>query len=101
MPYCLSLAFCSVFVFLILLNPRLFVQLFFDMHAPRQPHAVTLQLSVFFVCLVSFCVFGDVAFSEYYVPLRFPFCIDSALYVFLPDGAVLPCDHGLDLNQRM
>ena len=30
--------FCFVFVFLFLLNPRPFVQSFFDMHAPRQPH---------------------------------------------------------------
>ena len=28
------------------------------------------------------------------------FCMDSrnALYVFLPDGVFLPCDHGLDFD---
>ena len=33
--------FCFVFVFFISLKPWHFVQSFFDMHAPRQPHAVT------------------------------------------------------------
>ena len=36
-------------------------------------------------------------FSEYFVPLSFPFCMESTLYVFLPDGVFLPCDHGLDV----
>ena len=45
------------------LNPLPFVQSFFDMHAPRQPHAVNLTN----VCVfLSFCFFGDVAFSEYF-----------------------------------
>ena len=27
-----------------------------------------------------------------------PFCMESTLYVFLPDGVFLPCDHGLDFD---
>ena len=75
------------------------IQSFFDMQAPRQPHVF---LSFFF----SFCLFGDVAFSEFI----FIFCTIAAFslygeYVvrsFLPNGVSLPCDHGLDfLHQLM
>ena len=59
------------------------------MQVPRLPQVI------FF----SFCLFGDVAFSEYF------FCTISAffLYVeydvrsFLPNDVFLPCDHGLDV----
>ena len=44
---------------------------FFDMHAPRQPHAVTEQVFASF-----FRFFGDAAFPEYFfVPLPFSLCI--------------------------
>ena len=39
--YCLSQAFCFVFVFFLSLKSRPFVQSFFDMHAPRPTHIVT------------------------------------------------------------
>ena len=45
-------------------------------------------------------LFGDVAFSEYFLyHCRFSLCTESTLYqvcFFLPGGAFLPCDHGLD-----
>ena len=30
--------------------------------------------------------------------LPFHFCMESTLYVFLPDGVFLPCDHQLDFD---
>ena len=63
MSCCLSgvvtfVLFCFVFVILPSLEPRPFVQTFSDMHAPRQPHAVTQQLSAsFFVSVSSFFLF--------------------------------------------
>ena len=36
--------------------------------------------------------------AEYFVTLPFPLCMESTLYVFLPDGVFLPCDHGLNLD---
>ena len=33
--------FCFLFVFSLSLKPLLWVQSFFDMHAPRKPHAVS------------------------------------------------------------
>ena len=51
-----------------------------------------MSSSVLFV----FCFSGDVDFSEFYVPLPFPFWEESTLCVFLPDSGFLPCDHGLD-----
>ena len=64
-----------VFVFLISFKPRPFVQSFFGIHAPRQPHIVTKQLSriLFVLCLI-FCSFGTAAFSEY-------FCTGSSRFV--------------------
>ena len=50
--------FCFVFVFMISLKPRPFVQSFFDMHKSRQPHMFLPFFSFFF---------GDVAFSEYFL----------------------------------
>ena len=96
-----SLTFFLFFVFVFafdLSKPRFFVQLFFDVHAPRQPHAVvTKQLSVSSFVLF-LCFLGDVAFSEYYVPLPFFFLYGGYLVRFLPDGVFLLCDHGLDFD---
>ena len=53
--------------------------------------------TLFFVSLLSF---GDVALSEYHVPL--PFFMDSTWYVFLTGGVFScffpPCDHKLDFD---
>ena len=51
---------------------RSFVQSLFDIHAPRQPHAVTCQLSVsaFVFVYGIFRFFGHVAFSEYMYSLN-------------------------------
>ena len=51
---------------------------------------------VFSLVRFIFCFVGGVTFSKYFVPLPFPPCMESTLYIFLPDGVFLPCDHGLD-----
>ena len=45
-----------------------------------------------------FALFGDYSFPEYFEPSAFPFCMESTVYVFLPDGVFLLCDHGLDFG---
>ena len=54
----------------------------------------------FFLSFSSFCVFGDVAFSEYrYFLYHCRFLFVYGEYVvrsFLSNGVFLPCDHGLD-----
>ena len=55
-------------------KPRPFVQSFFDMQAPRQPHV-----------FLSFCFVGDVAFSEYFfvsLPFSLINSVESTSYVF-------------------
>ena len=52
--------------------------------------------------LISFCLFGDVAFSEL-------FCTFAAFSLYgeyvvrfpLPNGVFLPCDHGLDFLHQL
>ena len=58
---------------------------------------VSIATRFFFLRFFPFCLFGGVAFSEYF------FCIISAFlygeYVvrsFFPNGVFLPCDHGMD-----
>ena len=78
------------------MKPLPFVQSFFDIHAPRQPHAVILQLSLSsFVCFI---------FGSWEVALRV-FCANgvSPLYkkyfVLVHSGwCFQPCDHELDLD---
>ena len=73
---------------------------FFDMHAPRQPHAVsylTTLCVLFRFCFFLFCFFGDVAFSDCFCTITvFPLYGEHVVHFFLPDGVFLPCDHGLD-----
>ena len=64
--------FVSFSSFLLSLKPGPFVLSFFDMHTPRQPHAVTQRLSVSAFVLFICCFLEDAAFSEYFVPLSFP-----------------------------
>ena len=69
---------CFVFVFLLSLKPQPFVQSFFvDMNAPRQPHAVTLQLPASFSFLVLPFFVSEVFLCHY----RFLF-VESMSYVF-------------------
>ena len=74
-------------------KPRLFVQSFSDMHAPRQPQIIKKQLSgPFFCSLVFMCCWRHVAFSEYALynyRLVCP-CMECTSYVFspLPDDGV-------------
>ena len=74
------------------LKPRPFVQSFFDMQAPRQPHVFLLFL---------FCFFGVVAFFEYFrtnavFSLYGEYVVPTLVRFFLPDGVFLSCDHRLD-----
>ena len=63
----------------------------------------------FLFFLFCFCLFGDVAFSEYFfVPFPLSLCMESRSYVlsfrmvFKERSVFLPCDHGLDfLHQLM
>ena len=57
---------------------------------------ICLCLNLF---LFIFGFLGDVAFPEYYLPLPFPFCMESKSCVFFPSEWCFvfpPCDHGLD-----
>ena len=89
--------FCFVVVFMVSLKPRSFVQSSFDMQAPRYPH-----MFLSFLFFFSFCLCGDVAFSEYFVLFYFCTIYAFSLYgehvvrYFLPNGVYLLCDHGLD-----
>ena len=68
--------FCFVFVFMLSLKPRPFVQSFFDIC--RRPDSHTCSSFV----LLSFCLFGDVAFPEYFLyHFRFLFVMESTSYV--------------------
>ena len=80
--------FCFVsflsFVFLISLKPRPFVQSFFDMHAPRQSHAVTNCLRTFCFYLFLFFFFSSLEtslFPSIFVPLPFSLCMESTSYL--------------------
>ena len=74
-----------------------FVQSFFDMHAPRQPHAAS-YLKPFCVIFLFFSSSLEMSvFPSNFLPLQFPLCIALTSYVSpLPDGVFLPYDHGLD-----
>ena len=52
------------------------------------------------VCFSFFCLFGDVAFSVYFLyHFRFLFVVWTIEYVarsLLPNSVFLSCDHGLD-----
>ena len=59
----------------------------------RRYDSHTCYFSFFF----SFCLFGDVAFSNFFL-CRYRFLVlrDYVVRSFLPNGYFLPCDHGLD-----
>ena len=83
------------------LKPRPFVQSFFDMYGPRQPHAVTKQLSAsffVFVCFFFFVYLEMSLFLNIFVPVAFSLCIENKYMVCpppLPDDVFLPCDERL------
>ena len=86
MPYRRSLMVLGLFCFVS--KPRPFAQSFFDItHAPRQPHAITLQLFASFFVLVSFffflffCLFGDDAFSECFCTITFFSLLNGDYYI--------------------
>ena len=90
--------FCFVFVFMLSLKPRPFVQSSFDMQAST-PMATR----------VSFSFFGHVAFSEFFlfcIVFRFlcmDITIEDVVRSSLPNGVFLPInsDHGLDFLHQL
>ena len=49
-----------------------------------------------------FCFFRDVAFSECFCTITvFSLYGEYAVRFFLPDGAFLPCNHGLDFLDQL
>ena len=92
---CLKHLFRFLFVFLRSLKPRSFVRPFFDMYAPRQSHADTIQPSVSSFVSVSF--FENVSFSECFCTnYRFLLFGEYVVGFALPGGVFLPCDHRLE-----
>ena len=79
--------FCFVFVFMLSLKPRPFVQSSFGMQAPRKPH-------VFIFIFLEMSFFPSIFW--YYFRFLFVWTIEYVVRSFLPNGVFLPCDHGLD-----
>ena len=79
-------------------NTRYLCLHFFTHRAPgSQCPRHILSHRVLFCFISFFFVSREILFSQsimYHWP--FPLCMESTLYVFLPDGVFLPCDHGLD-----
>ena len=74
------------------LKPRPFIQSSFDdMQAPRSH-------TCFFLFFLFFCLFGDVAFSEYFctIPAFSLYGEYVVLRSFLANGVYLPREHELD-----
>ena len=81
-------SFCFVFVLMLSLKPRPFVQSFFDMQAPRYPQC---HVFLFYVSLL----FIYVVFSKYFLYIAvFSLYGEYVVSVSLPNGVFLPCDHG-------
>ena len=77
------------------LMPRPFVQSSFDVQASRSPH-------VFFLFLLLFI--WRCRFFRVLLFVSFPLSLCIGEYVvpsFLPNGAFLPCDHGLDVDTSL
>ena len=84
---------CFVFVFMLSLNPRPFVQSFL---VRRRPDSHTC----FF--LFSFSLFGDVASSYFFCAIAvFSLYGEYVVRFPIPDGVFLPCDHGLDFRHQL
>ena len=104
--------FCFVFVFILSLKPRPFVQSSFD---------ILLLLFVVVVCcccllllfltiicrrpnshtcffIFCFTVYSEMSFfpSIFCTIAAFSLCEEYVVRPFLPNGVFLPCDHGLD-----
>ena len=62
------------------------------------PMATRVSL-FFFSFFFSFCLFGDVAFSEYFIS-AFSLYGEYVVRSFLPNGGFLPCDHRLDFLHK-
>ena len=93
---------CFVFVFLLSLKPRLFVQLFFVLRYACAPTDTRTNLTtvcvLFSFCFLPFFVSLEISlFPSFFVPLL-PFFFLSVEYLrFLrPNDVFIPYDHGLD-----
>ena len=84
--------FCFVFVFL-----YAFVEAAALRSIVLRYAGAPIAARVFFLLFFPFCLFGDVAFPEYFLyHCRFLSMESTSCIFFLPDGVFLPCDHGLD-----
>ena len=102
MPFGIPYVFvCFVFVCFFSLNPRPLVQLFFDMHTPRQLRAISLQLSMSFIFSLEVSLFLIIMYhycavsffyGEYVV--RFPFDLFLSTS-FVSTGWILTSDSNM------
>ena len=94
------LSFSLVFVSMLSVKPRPFVQSFIDVHTPRHLHVVNQELSASFYC---FCFFlflflWRFAFSKYFCTIAvFSLYEEYVVRFSLPGGVLLPCDPGLNI----
>ena len=93
--------FCVSLVLILFSFVSLFA--FIESVAPRPGSHTQLDDNCLYHLLIMFILFlfGDVAFFECYLPLPFPFYMESMLYVFLQGGVFLPCDHGLGFLHQL
>ena len=78
---------CYVCFVILSLKPRPFVQSFFDMRAPRQPHV--------FLLVFPFCFFVYVAFSEHLCTIAVFLFVWRVRRTYFPSGWCFS-NHGLD-----
>ena len=71
-------------------KPRPFVQSFFDLQAPQQPHVFV----PFFFCFLKYVVFSE--YFLYHCRFLFVWKVRRTFFVFPDNSVFLPCDHGLD-----
>ena len=66
------------------------------MHAPRQPHITSQQMSVSSFVLFLFFVSLEMSLFRASCIIAVFVCMEITLYVFVPGGVFLSCDHELD-----
>ena len=80
------------------------LRFFFKIHGGIEQNRSDSKMSAFFFIfrfILFLCSLGDVAFSEFFVPLPFSLCIGEYIVrFFLPDGVFLPCNYGLDFLRQ-
>ena len=82
--------FCFIFVFILSLKPRPFVQSFFDVQAPRQPH-VFFSFFLFVVLLemsLSSSIFCTIAVLSLYGEYAVRFSLPDGVFYLLTTGCI-------------